>query len=108
MLGIELLVGGVDDTPRPDIDRAISVVDGFVVEPVFVATPARGSIVAMTADDRGRLLVSPQYGRMFAVTPCADGAPASESRIDPIKPEIGNAHGLLAVDNDLFVVVSRP
>jgi len=102
-----MVLGGVDDTERPDIDRAISVAKGFIVEPVFVASPARGSIVSMTVDGRGRLIVSPQYGKMFAITPCADGRPASESKIEPIKPDIGHAHGLLAVDNDLYAVVSR-
>ncbi len=101
------VLGGVDDTPRADIDRSITAAPGFIVEPVFVATAARGSIVSMAADGRGRLIVSPQYGKAFAITPCKDGAPAAESTIDPIKPDIGNAHGLLVVDNDLFVVVSR-
>ncbi|MFM7052997.1 MAG: hypothetical protein ACKOYN_12835, partial [Planctomycetota bacterium] len=101
------VLGGVDDTERPDIDRAISVAKGFIVEPVFVASPARGSIVSMTADGRGRLIVSPQYGKVFAITPCADGRPASESRIEAIRPDIGHAHGMLAVDNDLYAVVSR-
>lgn len=102
-----LVLGGVDDTERPDIDRAISVAKGFVVEPVFVSTQARGSIVSMTADARGRLIVSPQYGKVFAITPGPNGAPPSASRIEPIRPDIGHAHGMLAVDNDLFVVVSR-
>ncbi len=98
--------GEIDNGVRMDIDRAIAVPTGFICEVVYVAPPARGSIVSMTTS-RGRLLVSPQRGKAFAITPCANGAASSESKIDQIKPDIGDAHGMLAVDNDLFVVVSR-
>ncbi len=99
--------GELDNSAHADIERAIAVPPGFICEVVYVAPPARGSIIAMTPDARGRLIVSPQRGKAFAITPCKDGADASESTIELIKPDIGEAHGLLAVDNDLFAVVSR-
>ena len=94
--------------PAVDIERAISVPKGFICELVYVAPKSRGSIVALTADTgRKRLIASAQYGRMFAITPCADGGDFATSAVDPIEPEIGRAHGILAVDNDLFVVVNE-
>ena len=90
-----------------DIDRSITVPAGFICELVYVAPKARGSIVAMTPDARGRLIVSAQYGRVFAVTPCQDAGDAASSKVDIIEPEIGRAHGLLSVDNDLFAVVNE-
>ncbi|MFM7262044.1 MAG: family 16 glycoside hydrolase [bacterium] len=91
-----------------DIARAIAVPPGFICELVYVAPRARGSIVALAADEaRGRLVASAQYGRMFAITPSGVGQPASESTVELIEPEIGRAHGVLVVDNDLFAVVNE-
>ena len=95
-------------TVAGDIDRAITVPPGFICELVYAAPKSRGSIVAMTPDVRGkRIIVSAQYGRTFAIKPCADGGEPSESTIELIEPEIGRAHGLLAVDNDLFAIVNE-
>ena len=95
-------------TPQGDMDRAITTPEGFVCELVYVAPKARGSIVALAADMKhGRLIAGAQYGRLFALTPSADGAPAADTRVEVIEPEISGAHGLLAVDDDLFVVVNE-
>jgi len=91
-----------------DIARAIAVPPGFICELVYVAPRSRGSIVALAADVGGkRLVASAQYGRMFTITPAGDGRPASESTVELIEPEIGRAHGVLVVDNDLFAVVNE-
>ena len=94
--------------PLADIARTIAVPKGFICELVYVAPKSRGSIVALTADiGRKRLIASAQYGRMFAVSPCADGGDFNASAVELIEPEIGRAHGILAVDNDLFAVVNE-
>jgi len=94
--------------PLADIARSISVPPGFVCELVFVAPKSRGSIVALAADDaRGRIVASAQYGRMFAITPCAAGGDPTTSEVALVEPEIGRAHGILAIDNDLFAVVNE-
>ncbi len=91
-----------------DIARAIAVPPGFICELVYVAPRTRGSIVALATDEaHDRLIASAQYGRMFAITPAGDGQPASSSSIALIEPEIGRAHGVLVVDNDLFAVVNE-
>ncbi|MFM2164614.1 MAG: hypothetical protein RL325_1051, partial [Planctomycetota bacterium] len=94
--------------PLSDIARTITVPDGFVCELVYVAPKSRGSIVALAADTGGkRLIASAQYGRMFAIKPCADGGDFNTSAVELVEPEIGRAHGILAVDNDLFAVVNE-
>ncbi|MEY5060471.1 MAG: hypothetical protein RIS45_392, partial [Planctomycetota bacterium] len=94
--------------PLSDIARSISVPKGFICELVYVAPKSRGSIVALTTDDaRKRLVASAQYGRMFAITPCGNGGDPASSAVELIEPEIGRAHGILAIDNDLFAVVNE-
>ncbi len=104
--GIEAFGGAPG--PLGDIARSIGVPDGFICELVYVAPKSRGSIVALAADTaRGRIVASAQYGRMFAVKPCADGGDFADSTVELIEPEIGRAHGVLVVDNDLFAVVNE-
>ena len=90
-----------------DVDRAIAVPPGFICELVYAVPKPRGSVVALAPDSRGRIVASAQYGPLFAITPCADGADPASTKVEPIEPTIGFAHGLLAVDNDLFVVISE-
>lgn len=90
-----------------DIDRSITVPPGFICELVYAVPKARGSVVALTPDSKGRIIASAQYGPLFAITPCADGGDPAATKVDAIEPTIGFAHGLLAVDNDLFVVISE-
>ena len=101
-------VFGAAPGPLADIARTISVPSGFVCELVYVAPKSRGSIVALAADvNRKRLIASAQYGRMFSIAPCADGGDFNASTVEVIEPEIGRAHGILALDNDLFAVVNE-
>ena len=90
-----------------DIDRSIAVPPGFICELVYAVPKARGSVVALAPDNNGRIIASAQYGPLFALTPCADGGDPAATKVDAIEPTIGFAHGLLAVDNDLFVVISE-
>lgn len=90
-----------------DIDRAITVPAGFVCELVYAVPKSRGSVVALAPDGNGRIIASAQYGPLFAITPCADGGDPAATKVDAIEPAIGFAHGLLALENDLFVVVSE-
>jgi putative heme-binding domain-containing protein len=90
-----------------DIERAIAVPAGFVCELVYAVPKARGSVVALAPAANGRIIASAQYGPLFAITPCADGGDPAATVVEAIEPAIGFAHGLLAVENDLFVVVSE-
>ncbi len=104
----EAMATAFGPTTTGDIDRAISVPEGFVCELVYAVPKSKGSVVSLAADAaNGRLVAGPQYGNLFAIRPCADGADASETAIEPIEPAIGRAHGFLVVENDLFAVVNE-
>lgn len=90
-----------------DIDRSIAVPPGFICELVYAVPKARGSVVALAPDNNGRIIASAQYGPLFAITPCDDGGDPATTKVEPITPTIGFAHGLLVVENDLFVVISE-
>ena len=81
----------------------------------------QGSWVAMTFDDRGRLITSDQYGALYRMelTPVGTDALSSVERLDigrtsvqladTTKPkvEIGYAQGLLYAFNSLYVMVNN-
>ena len=100
-------VSGAFSATVGDIDRSIAVPPGFICELVYAVPKARGSVVALAPDGKGRIVASAQYGPLFAITPCADGGDPAATKVEPITPAIGFAHGLLVVENDLFVVVSE-
>jgi putative heme-binding domain-containing protein len=66
-----------------------------------------GSWVNMCVDSRGRLIVSDQYGGLFRVTPPALAGKASETNVEKIPADIGEAQGLLWAFDSLYVVVNR-
>lgn len=66
----------------------------------------QGSWVAMTADPKGRLIVSDQYGKLYRVTPPAVGDENAEIDVEPIPVDTGMAHGLLCAFDALYVMVN--
>ena len=79
----------------------------------------QGSWVAMTFDDKGRMIASDQYGNLYRLTIPAIGSDTSQSKIivdsivlqlpnDTSKKSrrIGYAHGLLYAFNSLYVMVN--
>ena len=79
----------------------------------------QGSWVAMTFDDKGRMIASDQYGNLYRLTIPAIGADTAQSKIKVDKLElripgdtsktvrkIGYAHGLLYAFNSLYVMVN--
>ena len=98
-----------DDEPNPPqatpVDDIRSL-DGFDVELLYsVPGEEQGSWVCMTADEKGRLIVSDQYGKLYRVTPPAVGS-SEEIKIDPIDVEVGMAQGLLCAFDSLYVNVN--
>ena len=86
----------------------LKVSPGFKVELVHnVERDAEGSWVSMTLDPRNRLIVSDQYGKLFRVTPSPVGAAPSETKVEPIAVDIGEAQGLLWAFDSLYVVVNK-
>ncbi|MCB1211982.1 MAG: heme-binding protein, partial [Verrucomicrobiales bacterium] len=74
----------------------IHVAKDFKVELLYsVPKGQEGSWVSMCHDDKGRLLVSDQYGRLYRVTPpAADGSP-SDTKSEQIDLTIGAAQGMV-------------
>jgi len=87
------------------------IIAGFEVEKV-VAVPLEkmGSWVALTADDRGRLICSDQEGSLYRISPPVFGEridSADSNRIERLNLNIGRAQGLLFVKGNLYVVVNN-
>jgi putative heme-binding domain-containing protein len=93
--------------PAAHLER-LKGLKGFKVELVHaVDTAKEGSWVSMAVDPNGRLFVSDQYGKLFRVTPSAVGGPASETRVEPVHVELGEAQGMVWAFDSLYVVVNR-
>ncbi len=79
---------------------SIKVEKGFKVELLRSAKVTEGSWIAMTIDNKGRLIISPQEdGKLLRVT-ISDGRVSDIERIDT---PMGSAMGLLYADHYLFL-----
>lgn len=85
----------------------ITVPKGFKVEQLYVVPKEdQGSWVALTSDDKGRLIAADQYGALYRMPLPAVGTTS------PLKPEkltieMGKAHGLLHAHGALYVMVNE-
>ena len=88
------------------IDR-IKAADGFEVELIY-SVPAKehGSWVNLCTDDKGRLLVSDQFGGLYRITPPAVGNTLAESDIEPVPAEIRGVNGMVWAFGALYVGVN--
>ncbi len=96
--------------PAPDglslqDDPDIKAPPGFKVEALYAASPEEGSWVSMTFDPKGRLIVSPEKGRLCRVTLPQGGEPARAERL-PV--EVGDAQGLCYAFESLYVNGTGP
>ena len=95
---------------------------GFQAEHLYSPSENKqGSWVAMTFDDKGRMITSDQYGSLYRLQMPAVGAGAAKPTVeklnigtdapgaDPTKPKIGMgyAQGLLYAFNSLYVMVNH-
>lgn len=85
----------------------MSALPGFRIERLYSVPDEQGSWVSMTVDERGRLIVSDQYGSLYRVTVPPVGAPNPTAQVEPLKTPSGSAHGLLYAYNSLYVVQSE-
>jgi len=111
--------GEVGDDPWT---RNFVLPEGFAVDRIYSPSAnGQGSWVAMTFDDKGRLIASDQYGSLFRVElppigadsttkakveklefPASDPADTSSNKVG-----MGFAQGLLWAHNSLYVVINR-
>ncbi len=85
----------------------IRIAKGFRVELLYsVPKSDQGSWVAMCEDDKGRIIVSDQYGALYRLTPPALGQTLSSGDIEKIGVDIGGAQGLLHAFGSLYAVLN--
>ncbi len=93
------------EPPAPE-PQTMKVAKGFRVELLYsVPKNEQGSWVCMCVDDKGRLIVSDQYGPLYRVTPPPLGQ-SQGTRVERIPANIGSAQGLLWAFDSLYVVVN--
>jgi putative heme-binding domain-containing protein len=93
------------DASATPVDR-IKVAKGFAVELLYTVPKDRqGSWVNLCTDPRGRLIVSDESGRLYRVSPAAKGS-TGKTNVEPIPIHLGQAQGLLWVNDTLYVMVN--
>lgn len=85
----------------------IKVMKDFKVELLYsVPFEEQGSWVAMCVDNKGRLIVSDQYGGLYRFAPPAPGQPLDPKTIEHLDVPLKAANGLLWAFNALWVGVN--
>jgi len=79
--------------------ESLRLPEDFKAELLYSVPEEQGSWVSITTDPKGRLIASDQYGKLYRITPTADGASVQE-----IELSIGFAQGLLCAFDSLYVV----
>ena len=100
-------------TGNPKLDK-LKLPAGFHAEHLFGPSEnGDGSWVAMTFDDKGRLIASDQYGALYRMQLPVIGdtsKPKIEKLViakDTATVSMGYAHGLLYAFNSLYVVINN-
>jgi putative heme-binding domain-containing protein len=96
-------IGGNKATP---INR-IKAAKGFHVELLYsVPGVEQGSWVNLCTDDKGRLLVSDQFGGMYRITPPPAGKPVSPAAVEKVPANIRAVNGMVWAFGALYVGVN--
>ena len=96
-------VGNNTSTP---IDL-IKTLPGFKVELLYsVPAKEQGSWVNLCVDNKGRLLVSDQYGGLYRITPPAAGQTIEPAAIQKVPADIRAVNGMVWLNNALYVGVN--
>ena len=104
-LGYVLGAQSVSDSATPV--RNISAPKNFRVELLYSVPKAQqGSWVAMCHDDKGRIIVSDQFGGLYRFTPPTPGKKLKSKDIEPIPAKIRAANGLLWANGGLYAAVN--
>ncbi|MGB7346096.1 MAG: c-type cytochrome [Pirellulaceae bacterium] len=96
-------IGGNKATP---IDR-ISAAKGFNVELLYsVPGEDQGSWVNLCTDNKGRLLVSDQFGGMYRITPPPAGQAITPDMVEEVPADIRAVNGMVWAFDALYVGVN--
>ncbi len=104
-LGIFAQAQSVQDSATPV--RNIKAPDGFKVELLYsVPKPVQGSWVNLCTDNKGRIIVSDQFGGLYRFKPPTAGQPLKAKDIEKVPAKIRAANGLLWAFGALYVGVN--
>lgn len=111
LLALSLLAGfaplHAQDPNQATPVSAIKIKEGFKVELLYsVPKDQQGSWVSMTVDNKGRLIVSDQYGSLYRVTPPALGGAPADTKIEKINAKIGHAQGILWNEGAIYLTIN--
>jgi hypothetical protein len=85
----------------------IKVAKGFKAELLYsVPGETHGSWVNLCTDDKGRLLVSDQFGGLYRITPPADGESLRATEVQPVPAKIRGVNGMVWAFGALYVGVN--
>ncbi len=88
----------------PELATHAHVPEGFKIERIFRVPRPMGSWVAITTDDRGRLIASDQGGAgLFLITP---GTETTPTKVQKLPVDLSGAQGLLWAFDSLYVVIN--
>ena len=88
------------------VDR-IKAAAGFQVELLYsVPADTQGSWVNLCTDDKGRLLVSDQFGGLYRITPPAPGEQVAAADVQPVPADIRAVNGMVWTHGALYVGVN--
>lgn len=100
-----ILAQGTGNSATP-VDR-IWTREGFEAELLYSVPAAKhGSWVNLCTDDKGRLLVSDQFGGLYRITPPAVGETLNESDIQPVPAPIRAVNGMVWAFGALYLGVN--
>ena len=85
----------------------IKAAKGFKVELLYsVPSETQGSWVNLCTDNKGRLLVSDQFGGMYRITPPASGETLNAADVQPVPANIRAVNGMVWAFDALYVGVN--
>ena len=118
LLALFLLTGTLQAQPtapprQATPAEALKVPEGFKIELIASAGPEDGSWVALTRDAKGRLIISPQFGKPGTNTPqtglirMALTPEGKVARRDLIGQPLYDAQGLVYAHDSIYAVVNK-
>lgn len=85
----------------------IKTAKGFKVELLYsVPSEVHGSWVNLCTDNKGRLIVSDQFGKLYKITPPKSGEGLSQADVKPLNVDIRAVNGMVWAFDALYVGVN--
>ncbi|MCP4854062.1 MAG: c-type cytochrome [Fuerstiella sp.] len=96
----------IGENKATPVDR-IKAAEGFQVELLYsVPGQDQGSWVNLCTDDKGRILVSDQFGGLYRMTPPPSGTPLHGQDIESVPAKIRGVNGMVWAFGALYVGVN--